>query len=301
MKIVYFRGKYNNFGDELNLWMWPKLLPGFFDEDDSTLFIGIGSTISDTYPPLARKIVFGAGYVEQYNDKPDISGGDWHVYFVRGPRTAAALGLPPEASVGDAGILLRTLVDLTQKKPERISFIPHWESFERGDWERVCKLVGVHLLDPRLPVDVVIEELMKSKMVIAEAMHGAIIADAFRIPWVPLLPLDPNNREKWHDWAEALRLTLAPQRLLPSTLSEAAHAFRFRPKIVQTIRSLASSPLKALLNALLARLAAWQLRRLAAAQPMLSDDAVMESVTQKMLAQIERLKRDFPAAGSKAV
>lgn len=293
MKIVYYRGKHHNFGDELNLWMWPKLLPDFFDEDDSTLFIGIGSTISTNHSAAAKKIVFGAGFVAQYNSMPDVSTPDWDVYFVRGPRTAKALNLPPEISIGDSGILLRTLVDLSQKSPEMVSFIPHWESLERGDWQKVCDLAGIHMIDPRLPVEQVISELMRSKLVIAEAMHGAIIADAFRIPWIPLLPLDPNNREKWHDWAEALDMQLQPRRLWPSSLAEAKYALRFRAKIVSILSALEASPLKKPCNAIIARCAAFQLSSLAKTTPMMSKDSVMERVTSQMLDKIRQLQKDY--------
>ena len=119
MKIVYFRGRLPNFGDELNMWLWPRLLPGFFDDDPSTLFFGIGSIIGKQTPPAHQKIIFGAGYVYGYfNNKPDVSGPDWKVYFVRGPQTARDLNLPASQAVGDAAILLRTLPNLPKRTAE---------------------------------------------------------------------------------------------------------------------------------------------------------------------------------------
>ena len=55
MKLVFFRGKVPNFGDELNLHVWPALLPhGFLDEDEDELFVGIGSIIGSHLPAKSR-------------------------------------------------------------------------------------------------------------------------------------------------------------------------------------------------------------------------------------------------------
>ncbi len=193
---MYFRGKYPNFGDELNTWMWQKLLPDFFDDDESKLFIGIGSTIGNNYAKSAKKIIFGTGFVANYNEKPNVNTPDWDIYFVRGPRTVKELNISPDLALGDAAILLRTVVDYKNRKPEVISFVPHWESLEHGKWQEVCAKAGINLIDPRRPVEEVIAELLRSKLVICEAMHGAIVADALRIPWIPILPLNHIHRNK---------------------------------------------------------------------------------------------------------
>ena len=40
-KMFFYDGK-SNFGDELNPWLWPKLLGSRLDEDESEIFLGIG-------------------------------------------------------------------------------------------------------------------------------------------------------------------------------------------------------------------------------------------------------------------
>ena len=67
MKLVFFRGKVPNFGDELNLYVWPALLPaGFLDEDEDELFVGIGSIIGDHLPAHARKYVMARAQYRQH-------------------------------------------------------------------------------------------------------------------------------------------------------------------------------------------------------------------------------------------
>jgi succinoglycan biosynthesis protein ExoV len=293
VKLQYFQGAYPNFGDDLNTWMWPRLLPGFFDDDMRTLFIGIGSTIGDHYDKAAKKVIFGAGYVPQYCRMPDVHGGDWDIYFVRGPRTAQLLNISPDLSLGDSAILLRTLVDSRKRTAEVISFIPHWESFEHGNWQQVCRLAGFNLIDPRRPVEEVITELLRSRLVVAEAMHGAIVADAMRIPWIPLLPITDMHRMKWFDWAEALGMTLEPHRLWPSSVTEAKIALVRHPTLVRLGDLIASSPIRGLSEKAAIYLAAQRLTQISKVPPILSEDKIMNRVTERMLEKVQQLRRVY--------
>lgn len=318
MKIMQYRGVHPNFGDELNSWLWPRLMPGFFDEDESQIFVGIGSTIGDVASNAGKKIIFGAGYVPQYHPQPIIDQNSWDFRFVRGPRTASRLGLSDDMAIGDSGILTRTLIDLSRKNPEYVSFIPHWESMERGRWEDACHQAGMKLIDPRKPVIKVMEELMRSKVVIAEAMHGAIIADAFRIPWIPVLPLNTVHREKWYDWAESLGITLSPNRLWPSSLKElTVKSFRRQsfevkpsPQVEETQHSLVmhapsrlsrikrrvmESDLAPRIEDKLIDLAAYRLTQLAKRPSCLSGDQAMDRATDQMLDKVHELRMAYAA------
>jgi succinoglycan biosynthesis protein ExoV len=291
MKLIVARLRDANFGDDLNTYIWPRLLPDFFDDDASVVFLGIGSILNHRFDGDYVKVVAGAGHVSEYGRLPDLSGGDWRIYFVRGPPTAAALGLDPGLAIGDPAILIRTLVDPGQRRPEVASFMPHWESMGWGFWDEACAAGGLNLIDPRRPVEEVVSEILRSTVLVTEAMHGAVVADALRVPWVAMRPVDPRHRAKWRDWAEALGLELQPRVLTPSSLAELAPLVTLRaPVIAATRRVMASWPLWPVRFATV-RLAADCLRSAAAAPPQLSSDQAIGSATERMLAQVDLLLR----------
>lgn len=284
MKLIYYRGSSPNFGDEINSWMWPKLLPGILDENDDKLFLGIGSILCDEilapYKKGAHKSVLGSGYVPEYHSRPNISEKDWSIYFVRGPRTARVLGLAQELAVGDSAILVRDLI--ARKKPSNpvISFMPHWQSIFRGGWDEACTLAGINMIDPRLPVEVIFDKIQNSSVLIAEAMHGAIVADVLRVPWIPILPLNHVNRNKWLDWSEALSTTLKPYKIFPSSIEEAR---------LGVLRKLIhGKALKDFIEKKMVSMAANRLLKISKMSPTMSSDVALDRAHSRMLDCVQK-------------
>lgn len=297
MKLTYFRDPHHaNFGDDLNAWMWPKLLHNFFDENEDILFVGIGSIIGKKrpdhleYKPHQKKIVFGSGFVAGYHDKPDLQDGSWDVFFVRGPRTAATFGLDKQLALGDSAILLRALVDCPGPNPNGpIGYMPHWESMERGNWAEVCALAGIKLIDPRGTVDQVLDEIRQCRFLITEAMHGAIVGDALRVPWIAIVPHESKHHEKWFDWAEALDIKLRTHYLPPSTIQEVRAKIRHRKLLHLFVYAICRSPLAGLVNRYLTRKAARRLTEVTQVPTSLSSDTAIEYATRAMLDKVDLL------------
>jgi hypothetical protein len=293
VQLRYWRGAVPNFGDELNAWLWPKLLPAFFDADERELFLGIGSILFHDYPSTAQKVVFGAGY-GGYTPPPRIDH-TWTFYFVRGPRTAQVLGLDPRLALGDAALLVRLIPDelpLPASLPSGVAYMPHWDSAGSGTWEQLAVRAGMRYIDPRWPVERVIAAIRSCELLVSEAMHGAIVADALRIPWIPFLP-HPIHRFKWYDFAESLgvELTFAQSAqltwvdALATRLVRYPHAERRARYYGHRMRHLGGAAYR--WNAVRA------LRAAARTRPFLSDERTIERVTRRMAAELERLRADY--------
>jgi succinoglycan biosynthesis protein ExoV len=213
----WYNPKVPNFGDMLNQWLWPQLLQGLASDTPldhvtarDTILIGIGTLLDDRVPDLGRKIVFGSG--AGYGAGLPVLDDRWTFLCVRGPLTAEALGLDRTVAITDAAILLR-LLDLPEPgKRFAVSFMPHWESHCQDRWHQAAEASGIHYIDPFAPVSQVIEEIRCSECLIAEAMHGAIVADIFRVPWIPIETGTQVLPFKWQDWCASIGVPYRPWR-----------------------------------------------------------------------------------------
>jgi succinoglycan biosynthesis protein ExoV len=211
MKIHLIDAVHGNFGDELNRWLWPAVLPGMWDEEADVLFVGIGTILDKNLPPARTLVVFGtgAGYTAP---PPDITSGSarWRLYGVRGPLTARALELDPCLAMTDPAILLATLQEFRGQPRRGVLFIPHWKSVRYGRWQRICESLGIEFVDPCTESTEVVRRIASAEKVIAESMHAAIIADAFRVPWLPVALSREISPFKWVDWAASLEVPYRP-------------------------------------------------------------------------------------------
>lgn len=205
MKLYYAHVPGGNFGDDLNPYLWPKLFPKPIEEyyDNETLFVGIGTILKPRIPNKPVKLIFGSGF--GYDHPPKINE-DWKFYCVRGPLTANALKLDPSLAICDSAILVRELIKPAKKSKYSAAFMPHHNTPKEDDWQSVCDSISVQYIDPTAPVIDTLDIILHSDVVITEAMHGAIIADAFRIPWIPVRTRPGLYQFKWQDWSMSLGL-----------------------------------------------------------------------------------------------
>ncbi|GAA5034709.1 hypothetical protein GCM10011506_29240 [Marivirga lumbricoides] len=206
MILNYFQS--NNFGDALNPYIFNHFLPNFFDGDPEVSFVGIGSILGLSHVRKAnKKIVFSSGFA--YGAIPSVDSS-FDIFCVRGPLTCEALKINKNLAVSDGAILLQFMEKKEDDKKYKFSFIPHWESMEKFNWETICEMSDVHYIKPTDSIDSVLSQIKQSEVVIAEAMHGAIVADALRVPWIPVKAYKGINFFKWQDWASSLNLEYNP-------------------------------------------------------------------------------------------
>lgn len=222
MKIYYYKSAHGNFGDDLNAWIWDALLPGFFDDNEDVRVSGIGTIITSAMPPAKKWYVFSSGVGYGY---PPANFGDssWETLCVRGPLSAEILGLPKDKFITDGAALLNTLAEfkpLSEAERKGVIFVPHHHALVTGQWEKVCQQAGVEFVNPQSDAKTVIQKIRNAKLVLADAMHAAIIADAMRVPWVPLITSSQINTFKWLDWTQTINLPYRPTVLGSSSLRE---------------------------------------------------------------------------------
>lgn len=210
MKLFYYNGKdqgiqAGNFGDELNPWLWDQLIPNILSNSEKVLFVGIGTLLNEHLSKAPQKIIFGSGV--GYGKIPIIDP-TWKIYFVRGRLSAKALELNPELGLTDPAILVRQFYTSSELKKYKNSYMPHFtEAIYNGlAWKEVCQSLNIHYIDPTAPVQQVLEEIGTSEVLFAEAMHGAIVADALRVPWIAVNTKKEILDFKWQDWLSSIEI-----------------------------------------------------------------------------------------------
>jgi hypothetical protein len=107
-------------------------------------------------------------------------------------------------------------------------------------------------------------------------MHGAIIADTFRVPWVPISTRPSINTFKWLDWSESMGLEYRPTNLYWRRFSvdEAAKNSVLHSSALAFVKH----RLKWILNSI---------------EPSLSRENILEQKEEALLSQLDRFRCDW--------
>ncbi|UQG54163.1 MULTISPECIES: polysaccharide pyruvyl transferase family protein [unclassified Marinobacter] len=223
MSIFYFSkfsSEYNssNFGDDIN----PELLGRLFSKrliaSENVCILGVGTILNDhnikAVDSFKKKVIFssGVGYGAVTNDLDE----SWDVVCVRGPKSAEALKVGAEKAVCDGAILLSDYYEVFPESCRCISvtFIPHLKThWSAGKaLKKITQSLGINYLSPDVTQVDFIKQVSQSKLVITEAMHGAILADTMRVPWLPI-QIYEHNRFKWEDWFQSINQNYSSRKM----------------------------------------------------------------------------------------
>ena len=166
----------NNFGDNLNHYLIKALSnqPVIYTERDRPHHIVCGSILHECNE---HSTVWGAGFGNKdqclNTDKANIIG-------VRGELSHKMLGI--DCVVGDPALLLPKVYNPLVQKKHDLGIIPHY-----GHYEEILKTQSpAHIIDPFLPTEQFINEVLSCNVIYSSSLHGLIVADAYGIPnkWV---------------------------------------------------------------------------------------------------------------------
>jgi succinoglycan biosynthesis protein ExoV len=205
-----------------------------WSDDDRATLCGIGTLIGNNMSETTNWIVFGSG-VGYLPPPADFGSERWTVLCVRGPLSAHVLGLASAKVVTDSAALISLLPEyapLPESERGGVVFMPHHLALEAGEWRRVCAEAGIEFLDPEQDDRESISRIRRARLVIADAMHAAIIADTLRVPWVPVVTSPEINSFKWMDWTSSMEMPYKPIVLPPSSHREVVRNWflRYRGK-----------------------------------------------------------------------
>lgn len=298
MQLVYYK-ETSNFGDLLNPLIFNQLLPGFFDEDPKEQFLGIGTILGQEQGTKKTKklIVYSSGYaigdVFTYGKAP-VLDKRYEILCVRGPLTAKVLGIDEKLAVADGALLLKYLPIPSVPKTLSYSYMPHHVSEGMYElWEERVEEAGMNFISPAQPVNAIIEQIQQSEVLITEAMHGAIVADVFRVPWIGVRAYEHINRFKWDDWGQSMKIDVKlhamPSLFSKRKLSEmTSEAFQNGAKPLQSIGERA---LKWRQQWIREPLTVRRLKKLKKVRPQLSRNSVLNDKSQQLLDILQTLKK----------
>lgn len=297
MKLHYFKDPNGNFGDDLNPWLFSHFLPNVLDDSVDEWLIGIGTLINHRLPAAPLKHVMGSGV--GYGELPRLDER-WRFHALRGFESAKRLGVSDACVITDAAVLVRHMNWTPQVLPRaRHGLMLTGRSLENYDWEAVCREADVAFISCHWSVERVLCELQRCDVLLTEAMHGAIVADALRVPWIPVNCSDQVLNFKWRDWLSSLRLPYEPSRITPlydprrhlGALGQVKNAVKRGLGRVGLARAHWDELPPPASSQRDLRSAVAEIKQAAQRRPFLSDEQLLESHTQRYVDLLWQLNR----------
>jgi pyruvyltransferase len=210
-KRLHVLPRYNNFGDLLA----PVIVAALARRAGLSLdrprrsgrLVSVGSVIHLTRP---GDVLWGTGVNGQHLEAK--VPGHLDIRAVRGPRTRGWLterGIEAPDVFGDPVLLLGLArPDLVARRPRHdTTVIFNMRDAKHVDWEAIPR--GVNVVNAQAPVEECLLAISESRLVVASALHGIIVAEALGIPARAIQAL-VEPAFKYHDYFEGTGREYAP-------------------------------------------------------------------------------------------
>jgi len=214
-----------------------------------------------------------------------------HILWVRGPLTARLLGLGSKSVVGDAGYLIRKTGFLQKSLSitrSGIGFLPHYTAAcSSPKLKEISESVGLRYIDPRAGYETVLNLINQCESVITEALHGAIVCDALRVPWVPVKSSDDIFKFKWLDFCASIGINYNPK-----PIDLAWHRAFYNGRNPRSLVKNITTRLRSLASRIQIRPehTAIQLIEATSIPPILSGDTFIKQIDQQMDKKLDLLE-----------
>jgi len=88
--------------------------------------------------------------------------------------------------------------------------MPHIGTVNIVPWHEACKQLGWDYIDPNGSCEHVFNAIGRARLLVTEALHGAITADALRTPWIATRSNGTILPFKWQDHCAAIDVPYQP-------------------------------------------------------------------------------------------
>ena len=169
--------------------------------------VALGSIIDNfsrhyAEPSRRRPYIWGTGFMKPHSGR---FRDNVEVCAVRGPLTGTLLGLGPDFTYGDPGLLVDELLDAPPERTDTIGIIAHHAKADQPELQQALdhlphlKLIEVRSRDA---LDVV-RQIGSCRFILSSSLHGLIVADSLGVPnhWLDVQGIHYYPEFKFYDYA----------------------------------------------------------------------------------------------------
>lgn len=167
------------------------------------ILAGLGSFLGyyGDYPITVWGTGFEPGYLNRTARINPGSRLNWRYHAVRGHLTKTVLGIKDNVVIGDAGLVMPVFYNPVVLKGNPKRYFRHYSNKSNSTINDEF-IIHSTRMNPFKAIDLI----SNSRFIFTEALHIAILAHAYGIPWAWSLNKHKRAMFKWFDWFSSLNI-----------------------------------------------------------------------------------------------